>query len=160
MKALNVALMAVALCSLVLVGGCRRRNHTTYVPVTIDTNIYTPLHLTVVEINDPDCLIQNGVITQDQLLADLDYEVLTVWLNDVQCNPCYQGQFTVEQLTAMAHQVKFRLIVARSFELNKCSVHYAQIDDDIYIATEIKHHSRHCEWAVRAMNLFLDDQSD
>lgn len=159
-RSLQVLGLLVAMFAITMVGGCRKHRSTVYVPVEVDHNIYTPLGLTVVEISDPDGCIANGSVTQDQLLADLDYEVLTVWLTDVQCNPCYQGLYTVDQLVALAKQVKFRLIVSRTFELNKSKVHYAQIDDDVYIATEIKHHTRHCEWAVRAMNLYLDDQKD
>lgn len=157
MKAFNLLLLVAILCVGVL-GGCRKHHSTVYVPVEIDHNIYTPQHLTVVEISDPDGYLANGSITQDQLLADLDYVVLTDWLTDVQSNPCYAGRFTIDQLVEMAHKVKFRLIVSRTFELNRCQLHYAQIEDDIYVATEKKHQAHHCEWAKQAMWLFLDDQ--
>jgi hypothetical protein len=157
MKVLNVALMAVALCSLMLVGGCRRRNHTTYVPVTIDTNIYTPLHLTVVEIDDSCNLIKNGTVTQDRILKDLDYQVLYVWFKE-ELGEAGHPDFDSAGLQNYAHSVKFHLIVADRFELNGRFVHYAQIGDDIFIATERKDHDgRRCKDADRSMDLFTND---
>lgn len=161
MKVLNVALVALLCVAALTVSGCRKHHDSNNtLLVEVDHNIYTPLHLTVVEIDDADGCIADGKITQEQLLADLDYVVLTDWVNDVLCNPCYAGRFTYDQLVAFAHQVKFRLIVSRTFELNRCQLHYAQIGDDIYIATEKKHQNRHCEWAKQALWLFLDDQKD
>ena len=106
MKVFSVLIMA--LICVATFGGCRKDHDgngvvSLMLPVI---SVYTPLGLNVVEILDLDGSIANGFVTVEQLLADLDYVVLTWWLTSVQYNPNY-SQFTVEQLTAYAYQVRF-----------------------------------------------------
>jgi hypothetical protein len=157
MKALNLALMVLALFMVATVGGCRKHGHTTFVPVPVDTTIYTPQHLAVVDIQDPDGLLATGTVTQATLLSDLDYQVLYVWYTR-ELNEAGHPNFDSLGLQTLAHSVRWHLIVSKKFEDSERHVRFAQIGNDIYLATEhLDKIGRRCADADSAMDLYTDD---
>ena len=166
MKVLNVALMAIALFMVATVGGCRKHHFThDLTTVTLDPNTYTPQHLTVVDIDDPCHFLADGKVTQDRILKDLDYQILYVWYNK-ELGEEGHADFNSVGLQGYAHSVKFHLVVADRFELNGRFVRYAQIDDDIFLATGTCFGNsesvgrRLLRDADRSMDLFTNDTHD